>query len=159
LTAARRVQALDLKIPPVGILLLAGAAMWGLARLFPEAIIALPARTFLIVASLCAGGAVAVAAIIGFHRHSTTVNPTSPDKASALVVNGIYGYTRNPMYLGLLLVLVAWWGYLPNAFSLIILPIFIIYMNRFQIQPEERVLLEKFGDPYALYMSKVRRWL
>ena len=59
----------------------------------------------------------------------------------------------------LLLFLVAWWVYLPNAIALIVLPAFIIYMNRFQIQPEERALLEKFGDRYAQYMERVRRWL
>lgn len=152
-------QSLELKIPPLGIFLLSGAGMWGIAELIPAAIVALPARVFLIVASLCAGGAVAVAAIIGFHRHGTTVHPMNPDKVSALVVNGIYRYTRNPMYLGLLLILVAWWLYLPNAFSLIVLPTFIAYVNRFQIQPEERVLLEKFGDSYTQYMREVRRWL
>lgn len=152
-------QAVELKVPPVGICLLAGAAMWGLAEAFPAATIALPARVFLIVTLLCAGGAIAAAAIIGFRRFSTTVNPTSPDRASALVVTGIYRYTRNPMYLALLLVLVAWWIYLPNAAAVIVLPAFIVYMNRFQIQPEERALLENFGDDYAQYMNRVRRWL
>lgn len=152
-------QALELKVPPVGVFLLAGAAMWGLAEWFPAATIALPARPFLMVSLLCAGGVVGAAAIISFHRHSTTVNPTAPDKASSLVVNGIYRYTRNPMYLGLLLVLVAWWVFLPNVVALIVVAAFIVYLNRFQIEPEERALLEKFGDSFAQYMDRVRRWL
>ena len=152
-------QALELKIPPVGIFVLAGAAMWGLAEVFPAANIALPARLFLIIALLFAGGAIGVAAIVGFHRRSTTVNPTVPDKASSLVVIGIYRYTRNPMYLGLLLALAAWWIYLANVAALVIMPAFIVYMNRFQIEPEERILLDKFGDSYAHYTARVRRWL
>lgn len=152
-------RAFELKIPPVGVFLLAAAAMWGLAKLLPAAAFTLPAHTFLSVMLLLAGGAFAVPGILAFYRHDTTVDPTRPAKATALVISGVYRYTRNPMYLGLLLVLAAWFAYLANVAALLVLPVFVAYMNRFQIKPEERALQEKFGSSYTRYMNEVRRWL
>ena len=94
-----------------------------------------------------------------FRRRRTTVDPIQPQKASSLVIDNVFRYTRNPMYLGLVLVLGAWAVYLSNLASLVMLPVFIAYLTRFQIQPEERVLLEKFGDDFEQYMRKVRRWI
>ncbi|MDR9437787.1 MAG: isoprenylcysteine carboxylmethyltransferase family protein, partial [Thiohalophilus sp.] len=70
-----------------------------------------------------------------------------------------YRYTRNPMYLGFLLMLVAWGLFLGSVFAALLLPLFIIYMNRFQILPEERHMRALFGEAYLHYMSQVRRWL
>lgn len=152
-------QILELKVPPVGVFLVAGVAMWGFDRAVPAAAVELPARLIVIFALLAAAGGIALAGIIAFHRHETTVDPVRPDKATSLVVASIYRHTRNPMYLGLVLLLVAWAAYLANAASLLLVPVFIAYMNRFQIKPEERALQEKFGSSYTRYMSEVRRWL
>jgi len=76
-----------------------------------------------------------------------------------LVARGIYRYSRNPMYLGFLLLLTALACYLMNAAAFILLPLFLLYMNRFQIVPEERHLLQKFGTEYQAYTTQVRRWL
>lgn len=94
-----------------------------------------------------------------FRRAKTTVNPRQPQNASALVTSGIYRATRNPMYLGLLLVLIAWGVMLAHGLALIVLPGFVLYMNRFQIAPEEAVLTGLFGTAFTEYTGKVRRWL
>jgi protein-S-isoprenylcysteine O-methyltransferase Ste14 len=94
-----------------------------------------------------------------FFRSNTTVNPFTPDKSSQLVVHGLYQYTRNPMYFGLLLMLVGWALYLGSASAFFILPFFIFTLNFFQIKPEERVLARLFGEEYRTYQNKVRRWI
>jgi protein-S-isoprenylcysteine O-methyltransferase Ste14 len=97
--------------------------------------------------------------VVSFRRAKTTVNPMTPDAASSLVVSGIYRYTRNPMYLGFLLILTGWAALLSNMLALAVLPAFVVFMNRFQISPEERVLASLFPVDYAEYRARVRRWL
>ena len=82
-----------------------------------------------------------------------------PETASSIVTVGIYRFTRNPMYLGLAFALAGWAIYLANLAALLIVPIFVAYMTQFQIKPEERALLAKFGADFAAYMAAVRRWL
>ncbi len=100
-----------------------------------------------------------VSGIALFRKAETTVNPTTPEAASDLVTSGIYNYTRNPMYVGFLLLLIAWGIWLSNVYALVLPAGFILYMNRFQIGPEEEALQALFGDRYADYKSRVRRWL
>jgi protein-S-isoprenylcysteine O-methyltransferase Ste14 len=123
-----------------------------------------PALTFPIPSALAfplAAVGVSLDAIALFHflRSRTTINPLKPDAASALVTGGIYRLTRNPMYLGLAMLLAAWAIYLGNLAALATVPLFILYMNRFQIAPEERVLEARFGAQYTAYRARVRRWL
>ncbi|MEB0160908.1 isoprenylcysteine carboxylmethyltransferase family protein, partial [Pseudomonas sp. AH2 (2023)] len=92
------------------------------------------------------------------HRSRTTVNPLRPDKAAALVSGGVYRVTRNPMYVGMMLLLVAWAVYLDSAWVLAGPVAFVAYITRFQIAPEERVLRAKFAD-FDAYAARVRRWL
>ena len=80
-------------------------------------------------------------------------------QSSSVVASGVYRHSRNPMYLGLLLVLSGWALYLSNAAPALLLPAFVGYMNRFQIEPEERILAAKFGAPFTDYVAAVRRWL
>ena len=82
-----------------------------------------------------------------------------PQAASSLVVAGVYKITRNPMYLGLSLVLVGWAVFLWSAWALLGPVVFVAYISRFQIAPEERVLASLFGSEYSAYKTKVRRWL
>ena len=89
----------------------------------------------------------------------TLFTPLAPEQASALVVRGVFRWTRNPMYLAMLLVLVSWACIVANAAALAILPLFVAYLNRFQIVPEERALRAKFGEAYEDYMRRVRRWI
>jgi len=105
------------------------------------------------------GGVFAVPAIFLFRRAHTTVDPIKPAAASKIVTYGVYRFSRNPMYVGLLFVLAAWAVWLCNPLAFLFLPAFVIYMNRFQILPEERVLSAKFGSEFNAYMMSVRRWL
>jgi len=105
------------------------------------------------------GALTCLAGVRYFRRAKTTVNPMKPESASALVASGIYRYSRNPMYLGFLLMLLGWALWLSNASALLLLPAFVLYMNRFQICPEERALLSLFGPDYMQYRARVRRWL
>ncbi|MDG5977877.1 isoprenylcysteine carboxyl methyltransferase [Hydrogenophaga taeniospiralis CCUG 15921] len=152
-------NALELKIPPVALALLVGAAMWGVAVWVPGQAGPLPRLPAVALLLVLAGALVAVLGVASFRRAKTTVNPTTPGAASALVDSGIYRYSRNPMYLGLLLVLSGWGLWLAHALALLGLPAFVVYMNRFQIAPEERALTAVFGDAFTAYRQKVRRWI
>jgi protein-S-isoprenylcysteine O-methyltransferase Ste14 len=105
------------------------------------------------------GLAIALSAVAWFRRARTTVNPLAPETVSSLVTSGIYRVTRNPMYLGLLFALLAWAVLLANPIALIFLPLFVLYMNRFQIGPEETALEARFGSEFLSYKAGVRRWL
>lgn len=152
-------SALELKIPPAATVLLTAALMWALGRLAPALDLMLPWRMGLAAAAFGLGAVCAVAGIVAFRRARTTVNPTTPDASTTVVDTGIYRVSRNPMYLGMLLLLTGWACLLANALAVLGLPLFVLYMNRFQIIPEERALQARFGDKYLDYRRAVRRWL
>lgn len=156
---ASALPSLDHRIPPPAVLLIVAAAMWTVAEIAP-----LPRlfEAYRIAAAVLVGGlgaSISVAGRMAFLRAKTTMNPLHPERAAALVEFGIYRFTRNPMYLGLLVILVAWAIYLASAWALIGLPVFVLYITRFQILPEERALTDKFGAAYSAYCARVRRWL
>ena len=94
-----------------------------------------------------------------FARNKTTISPLTPSETSVLKTQGMYRYSRNPMYLGLLLLIIAatiWFG---TWFGIIISLFFILLMNILQIIPEEEALLQIFGEEYLEYKKKVRRWI
>ena len=97
-------------------------------------------------------------AIIMFRREGTEVSPTSPANRKLITI-GPSRFTRNPMYLGLLLALLGWAAFLANPLALLLVPAFVLYINRFQIKPEERTLSALFGGEYGAYQERVRRWL
>jgi protein-S-isoprenylcysteine O-methyltransferase Ste14 len=110
--------------------------------------------------SLALAGAVTSAlGVFSFRRAGTTVNPMKPETSSSLVTSGIYKLTRNPMYLGFLLILLGWAVFLSSILAFLFLPAFIVYMNHFQIEPEERALATLFGQAFAAYKARARRWL
>ena len=150
---------MELKVPPPLVALLTGALMWLASRLVPATGFEFPARTEIAIGCAAVGVLIAVSGALTFRRAGTTVNPMKPDKAASLVVSGVFSFTRNPMYLGLLLALTAWGVYLSNAVAFLFLPAFVAYINRFQIVPEERALASLFGQQFADYKSRVRRWL
>jgi len=133
--------------------------MWLAARLFPFFDFALPGREVIAAAFFIVALIVGLPAVFGFHRAKTTVNPLKPEASTALVTGGIYRWTRNPMYLAMLLLLLAWACIVSNWAALAILPLFVAYLNRFQIGPEERALQARFGAEFESYRRKVRRWL
>lgn len=152
-------QALELKVPPPVVALLVGAAMWGISNVTP--VIEIPALIRMIagIALAIAGIGTAVSGVIAFRRASTTVNPLKPETSSALVTSGVYRLTRNPMYVGLGLALLGWAAYLSSVPALLGLPVFVAYIGRFQIAPEERALAANFGAAFADYQARVRRWV
>ena len=112
------------------------------------------------VVLLIAGGGVAISALTGFGRAKTTVDPHNIEKASSLVTDGIYSVTRNPMYLGLLLLIVGWGLWRGTVLGAVIgAVLFFGVITRFQIIPEERVLQDKFGAEYTEFTERTRRWL
>jgi len=108
---------------------------------------------------LALGIAIAVSGVREFARHSTTINPLNPNQSSSVVNSGIFRLSRNPMYLGMLLVLIAWADYLDNLLGFSGAVFFMLYITRFQILPEERILLDNFGEDFQNYLNSVRRWL
>jgi len=150
---------LELRIPPPIVMLLTGILMRLASSAVPSLAFPIPARVALAVALAVAGFVVASVAFFSFRRVRTTVDPRKPDEATNLVAAGLYKVTRNPMYLGLLLILAGWAIFLANAMAFVFLPVFVLYLNRFQIEPEERALALKFGAQYAAYKARVRRWL
>lgn len=152
-------DALELKIPPVPLALLFGGAMWGASTQLPALAFALPGRTPVSLALACLGLGVIFAGIVAFRKAVTTLNPMRPGAASVLVTSGPYRFSRNPVYLGLLLALCGWAVHLSHAGGFLLLPVFVAYMNRYQIVPEERALSSRFGEDFAAYQRSVRRWL
>ena len=152
-------SSLDHKIPPPVIALLCAVLAWVLARFTPAFVYSLPARIPITVLLVLTGLSLTLTGMRTFRSAKTTVNPRSPDQASSIVRTGPYRFTRNPMYFGLSLVLLGLCAYLANPLSIVAVVAFVAYITRFQIIPEERVLLAKFGEPYAQYTRSVRRWI
>lgn len=152
-------SALELKIPPPLVTLCTGLLMWLLAKMLPLASFRLPLQTPLSVLALIAGTCLIAVSVALFIRARTTIEPTRPGRAAVLVVSGFNRISRNPMYLGMLLWLLAWALWLGNLPAFAGLPLFVLYMNRFQISLEERFLAEKFGQQYEDYRARVRRWV
>lgn len=149
---------LELKIPPPIIGLIIGCGMWGIANLFP--VLSLPGSARIVAWLLIVAGFVLnTAGVITVRRANSTISPMKPETATSLVTAGVYRFTRNPMYLGILIVLVGWAIYLLAPLTLIGPVLFWLYINRFQIVPEERVLSGLFGDRFVAYKSSVRRWI
>lgn len=149
---------LNLKIPPAILVFAFAVIMWLLAHYLPGAYQWPEAKT--ISQIILALGAVSVATGVWcFKTAKTTVDPMHPERASTVVQNGIYRVSRNPMYLGFFLVLTAWAMALQHWVPWLLLPVFVVYMNRFQIKPEEQALQDMFGADYLRYCQKVRRWL
>ncbi|MCO5100554.1 MAG: isoprenylcysteine carboxylmethyltransferase family protein [Burkholderiaceae bacterium] len=153
------IDRIELVVPPPAVTLAVGVLMWGLARWLPQLDFGLPARGLLASALALAGVALVAACVLQFRSAGTTVNPTRPARASALVDRGVYRFSRNPIYLGDALILVGWGLWLANFASLAAIALFVVYLNRFQIEPEERALQASFGQAYDAYRARVRRWI
>lgn len=152
-------HALELKVPPLAVVLIIAAAMWLASICTPFLSLAIPWRLAFAASLAGVGIAFAATGVLAFRRASTTVNPTTPEATSTVVASGIYRFSRNPMYVGMLFILAGWAIFLANMLPPLFLPAFVAYMNRFQIGPEERALSARFGSEYASYLRSVRRWL
>ena len=147
-----------IKVPPVLVALLFGALMYVLDRFLPVGEFDFFGRNELMWVLFGLGILIGLLSVAQFVFKKTTVDPLHPKKTSKLVTSGLYNYSRNPMYLALLLVLLAFGLKLGNAFNTLLAAGFVYWMNHFQIKPEEEVLLEKFGKEYSIYCKLTRRW-
>lgn len=152
-------QRFELKIPPPVQWLVMAALAILLARMFPGLGFPFAGHRVLAVVLALAGVCSGIAGMAEFRRARTTIDPHRPGDASALVHAGIYRYTRNPMYLGLLLVLLGLAAWLAHVLALLCAAAFVAGVTSFQIKPEERILRQRFGAPYEDYLRRVRRWL
>ena len=149
---------LDSKVPPPAVVLIMAVGMWLTARPAAAFDFAFPAHTWVAAGLVAAGFLTGMTGVVTFRKARTTTNPMKPG-ASSLVTWGIYTLSRNPMYLGGLIMLLGWAIGLSNAVAFLFLPAYVLYINRFQIAPEERALTSLFGATYAAYQARARRWL
>ncbi|WP_375753884.1 methyltransferase family protein [Vibrio sp. HN007] len=152
-------DALKLKIPPVFVFLVCIALIYFLDKALIPFSIELPGRYLVFAFCFITAGVFGLAGIYEFKKAKTSVHPVDIDKATTVVDSGIYKLSRNPMYFGLLLLLLGFAYILQNILSLMVCPLFVLYMNHFQIIPEEQHLATKFGENYNHYKEQVRRWI
>jgi protein-S-isoprenylcysteine O-methyltransferase Ste14 len=150
---------LELRVPPDVVWLVLAGLTWLVSALTPSLDVGLALRVPIAVVVLATAVALVATARAALAAAGTTFTPTAPDRSSHLVTSGVYRFTRNPMYLGMLLALLAIAAVLANPFCLVLSALFVAYMNRLQITPEERILGARFGPAYEAYASRVRRWL
>lgn len=152
-------SSLTLRIPPVLVVLITMLLMWSVSQLWPLLTFEVSYQFWASLFFIAVGVVVILAGVVSFKIADTTVNPLSPDDASTLVIAGIYRFTRNPMYLGMLMILCGVAVYLGTLSSALLLPVFVLYMNALQIKPEEIALENLFGENYREYKYAVGRWL
>lgn len=150
---------LENRIPPPLVMACTGAGMWLAAVPAGGLPSPSPLQLALAIAGVLAGAFFCLAGVVSFRRARTTVNPLRPQNASALVSSGIYRVSRNPMYVGFALFLVALAAVLGSLPALAGVALFVLYITRFQILPEERALRALFGADFEAYCARVRRWL
>jgi len=150
---------LSLKIPPPIVGVVFGVMIWALSQSLSIQFLDAESRKIIAMVLLGIAGTIDVWAIVSFKSAKTTIDPRYPHKTSAIVSSGIYQFTRNPMYLGLALILTSLSIYLSTLLGLLCVIAFILYMNRFQIDAEEEHLEQQFGEIYLNYKNSVRRWL
>ncbi|MEO6004494.1 MAG: isoprenylcysteine carboxylmethyltransferase family protein [Opitutus sp.] len=159
LTSNPQSRSFAVRIPPVAVVVITGMLAWLGCRAYPALKVESAAGLWLTAALMAAGAGCSLGGVLSFRRARTTVNPMTPEAATTLVISGIYRFTRNPMYLGFALLLGAWATWLANPVALLALPLFVSYLNRFQIRAEEAALHARFGSAFTHYQAQVRRWI
>lgn len=152
----RRLAWLECRVPPPIVVVATGAVMWRAARQWPGTLPGGVRQAGPVLAGV--GAALALWAVLAFRRASTTVHPLHPEQASALVIAGPNRWTRNPMYVGMLLALAGWGVWLGGGVALAGVAAAWGWLHRFQVLPEERALTARFGAAYDAYRARVRRW-
>lgn len=150
---------LEKKLPPLALLLLFALLLQLASYWLPASDLPPVLRLSLASCLLAIGLIIPLAGVLSFKRHGTTPDPRVPEQSSALVTSGIYRCSRNPMYLGFVLLLLAQAVFLNCLWLLILIALFAAYLQRFQIRPEERAMQQLFGDSYHSYCQRVRRWI
>ncbi len=149
---------LELKIPPPGYAIIIGLLMWSLNKYFPISHWVISPWNRVGIVLIVLAFMMDLSSLYLFLKKHTTPSPFSPKKASSLVTTGLYQYTRNPMYVGLLVILTGYAIWLGSVTPFFLLPVFYWLITHMQIKPEEAILKEMFGTDYQIYKSRVRRW-
>lgn len=150
---------LELLIPPPLCTLICGVLIWSLSKWAVFTEVQFPSLRLMAWVLGIIGIGFSAAGVISFKKHATTLNPRRPETSAHLVTSGVFKISRNPMYFGLLLLLTGWSLFLNSILGLIGVAVFVSYMTRFQIIPEERKLTSKFGKKYQSYKRMTRRWI
>jgi protein-S-isoprenylcysteine O-methyltransferase Ste14 len=150
---------LENKIPPPLVAIIIAAVMWGLSQFTSTLLLSARVKYSLVIGFVLIGIFFALSGAVSFRLAKTTVNPLKPDTASTLVTSGIYQFTRNPMYVGFVAFLFAWASFLGSVWSVALIAVYIAFIQRFQIMPEERALTKIFKDGFVDYKAQVRPWL
>ena len=148
-----------LKVPPALQFAFFAVLIWLVDRWFPAKHLQFSHQNLVSWFIFFVGALIGIWAVLSFKKARTTVDPTRPEKATALVIIGCYRFSRNPMYLAMLLVLLAYTIRLGNLYTLLLPAAYVLYITEFQIKPEESALSALFGEAYLLYKKKVRRWI
>jgi len=151
--------ALELKVPPIVLGPAAALMMWPVSVMTPHVAIPVWIRVAIAMALSALAVLLVVLAYAAFGREHVAKNSAHPEQTVALVTSGVFAHTRNPMYLSLLLMLLALALVLSSPLALVLVVGFVLFVHRFQIVPEERALRERFGSRYTDYLSRVRRWV
>ncbi|GAB5457359.1 MAG: isoprenylcysteine carboxylmethyltransferase family protein [Henriciella sp.] len=150
---------MSLRIPPLAQFVACALLSWVLTAYFPKLGLAWSGLVYLAAAFMSLGLVILTISVAAFIHARTTVNPMAPEQAQHLVTSGLYRYSRNPMYLGLLCALLGAALYLENLAAFLGPVLFVWLMTELQIKPEERALQLKFGDAFTDYRQKTRRWI
>ena len=142
--------------PPILVLILVVSSFLSSKKID---LIHIPNQNLTSILILLIGILILIIPVSKFIKSKTTIDPIKFKKVNKLVTSGIYKYSRNPMYLGLLLIVISSSILYLNIYSVTTPMIFYYWINRFQIKREEIFLTEKFGKEYLLYMTRTRRWI
>ena len=145
------------RLPPLLLVLILAISMLLLDRVLPLFRVLHPPVVYLGAALATLGVLIVLISAGLFRLRKTTINPFG--EPAVMVQDGFYRFSRNPMYLGMLLVLIGVGLWLGNVLALLLAPAFVAIMTRGHIVREERLLEQQFGDVYRAYRSRVRRWL
>lgn len=145
---------MELKLPPPLLFILSLILIYLLPQAEVDFIPKIFGYLFLLLSAI-----VGLMSVYAFFKVKTAFTPLDPEQTNTLVIQGIYRISRNPMYLSLVLALMAWGIWLNSYFAILVIVGFMWYIDRFQIIPEERVLAKKFGQAFIDYQAKVRKWL
>ena len=150
---------LENRLPPPVVVLLIGAAMAAASIALTALPIQRALRAGIAVAIIAFGFSFVARGFLAFRAAGTTIDPVNVDRVSALVTSGVFGRTRNPMYVGFATMLVGWAAFLAVPWLILGPALFVVFTTRFQIVPEERAMRGRFGDAYSAYARRVPRWL
>ena len=151
-------KSLELKVPPVMVVLLLLLGMFISRSYFPIFPIPSGLATGFAIAIICCANVFGIMAARDFSKFKTTLNPHAPQNTTYLVTKGVYAVTRNPMYVALIMVVAAGGIYLMHAGVIVFVVIAFFYLQEFQIKPEEKMLENKFGEAFTKYKNTVPRW-